>query len=85
MSPRAPYRPPRPRREVVTAAVASAGVVAFTVVMVWVLGPHSSGSSSPSGPSLSPTPTTASTRPSTPPATTPTTGSSPSSTATTRR
>jgi len=80
MSPRTPYRPPRPRREIVTAAAASGAVVAFTVVMVWVLGPHSSGSSSPSGPALTPTPTTAAHRPSTPKATTPTTGSSPSGT-----
>ena len=85
MSPRAPYRPPRPRREVVTAAVASAGVVAFTVVMVWVLGPHASGSSSPSGPALTPSPTTASPPPSPPTTSRHTTGSSPSSTATTRR
>ncbi len=77
MSPsrRTPYRPPRPRREVVTAAAASIGLILFTVLMVWVLGPHSSSSGSgstvtTSGGSAATTPTSATSG-----TTTPTTGS----------
>ena len=53
MSPsrRTRYRPPRSRREVAIAGLAAGGVVVFTAVMVWVLGPHNSSSSqSPSTP-----------------------------------
>jgi hypothetical protein len=73
---RTPYRRPRDRREVVIAAAASGALVAFTVVMVWVLGPHSSGSS-PSAPSAPPisTPSPSVSTPSSTPAST-----SPSST-----
>ncbi len=46
MSPsrRQPYHAPRPRREVYLAVAASGGVAVFTVIMVWVLGPHTSSS-----------------------------------------
>jgi ABC-type uncharacterized transport system permease subunit len=78
MSPdrRRTYRPPRDRREVLIAAAAVAAILAFTAVMVWVLGPHPSGSSSPSSPA--PIPTSTATTPSST-ATSPT-GSTPSST-----
>jgi predicted metal-binding membrane protein len=48
---RAPgYRPPRARRELVTAVLGVLAVVAFTAIMVWVLGPHpDSGSGGGSG------------------------------------
>jgi hypothetical protein len=71
------YRPPRSRREVLIATAAVTAVLAFTVVMVWVLGPHPSGSSNP--PSPAPIPTSSATT--TPSSTaTSTTGSTPSST-----
>lgn len=50
MSPRkrrGTYRPPRPRREVVTAVVAGAAVILFTGIMVFVLGPHTTSPSTP--------------------------------------
>ena len=47
------YRPKRDRREVTIAVATGVGIVLFTVLMVWILGPHDSGSSN------SPTTTTA--------------------------
>jgi len=47
------YRPRRDRREVTIAVLVGAGILIFTALMVWVLGPHDSGSSN------SPTTTTA--------------------------
>jgi hypothetical protein len=47
MSPRkrrGTYHPPRPRREVITAVLATTAVVLFTGIMVFVLGPHTSSS-----------------------------------------
>ncbi len=50
------YRPPRSRREHVTAVLGVLAVLAFTVLMVWVLGPHpDSGSSGGGGGSTVPT------------------------------
>jgi hypothetical protein len=40
------YHAPRDRREVVIAVAASAAIVVFTAVMIWILGPHDSGTSS---------------------------------------
>ncbi len=40
------YHAPRDRREVVIAVAASAAIVLVTAVMIWVLGPHDSGTSS---------------------------------------
>ena len=39
------YRPRRDRREVTIAVLVGAGILIFTALMVWVLGPHDSGSS----------------------------------------
>ncbi len=39
--PRAPYRPPRNRREVVFAVLGVVAVLVFTGVMLWVLAPES--------------------------------------------
>ena len=64
MSPsrRTRYRPPRSRREVAIAGLAAGGVVVFTAVMVWVLGPHNSSSSqSPSTPPITASPAPSST------------------------
>ena len=47
------YRPRRDRREVTIAVLVGAGILIFTALRVWVLGPHDSGSSN------SPTTTTA--------------------------
>jgi hypothetical protein len=59
---RSTYRPPRPRREIVTAVLTTAAIVAFTGIMVFVLGPHSSGSS-PSTPAATVPASSASTTP----------------------
>jgi hypothetical protein len=42
----ATYRPKRDRREVMTAVLTGVAIIVFTAVMVWVLGPHDSGSDS---------------------------------------
>ncbi len=63
MSPRrATYHPPRPCREVIIAVAASVGLTAFTVVMVWVLGPHPSAA--PSTPTRTVPPSVSTTGPS---------------------
>jgi hypothetical protein len=56
MSPsrRQPYHAPRPRREVYLAVAASGGLAVFTVIMVWVLGPHTSSSGTSSTVTTSP-------------------------------
>ncbi len=64
MSPprRTPYKARRSRREVVVAGLASGGLVVFTAVMVWVLGPHhSSSNQTPSTPPLTVSPSPSST------------------------
>jgi hypothetical protein len=63
MSPsrRQPYHAPRPRREVYLAIAASGGLAVFTVIMVWVLGPHTSSSGTSSTVTTSPHATTTTT------------------------
>ena len=39
------YRPKRDRREVTIAVATGVAIGLFTVLMVWILGPHDSGSS----------------------------------------
>jgi hypothetical protein len=72
------YRPKRDRREVTIAVATGVAIVLFTVLMVWILGPHDSGGSNspstttspaaatttaPAGGSTTPTSTPASTAP----------------------
>jgi len=52
------YRPRRDRREVTIAVLTGVAILVFTAVMVWVLGPHDNGGSSPSTTTTVPTPTT---------------------------
>jgi len=44
----ATYRPKRDRREVTIAVLTGVAILLFTAIMVWALGPHDSGSSTPS-------------------------------------
>jgi hypothetical protein len=55
------YRPKRDRREVTIAVATGVAIVLFTVLMVWILGPHDSGGDS--SPSTTTAPTVATTAP----------------------
>jgi hypothetical protein len=83
------YRPKRDRREVTIAVATGVAIVLFTALMVWVLGPHDSGSSgggssttttAPSAATTAPG-TSATTTPASTPATTPTTAGAPTTSA----
>ena len=65
------YRPKRDRREVTTAVLTGLAIIVFTAVMVWVLGPHDSGSDSSPTTTTVPATTTARAAPATTTATAP--------------